>query len=796
MKFHRHPLRLRRAFGPSRVDESYILFDVPSLLRAAVRAFALRLLARGRVLLRRLRAEWAAQPKVVRVGAAPALIAALPVLALFQHVYFDRSGLPDIEPFVRFEPPTTGEIYDAHGQMLIELAREYRRVLRYEEVPPVVRQAILSAEDRHFFSHGGVDYLALPRVLLKTIRHSAAASRGGRGFRLVFPQGGSTLTQQLVRGYFLHDLTRREDGDALVRESGVTRALSRLVGPSATNKLVRKVEEIRLAVWVEEEMLRRFGSRSLAKREILARYASFIYLGNGRYGFAAASDYYFGRPLSTLTVDDADAAALLAGITKSPGEYAPNADGVSALRRRNDILLLMARNGYLRGDVARRLQARPIRLAARPETKTVAPAAVETVFSELRRLGDARFDVPRLVAGRIRVHTTVDNRLQRVVNEALESGLALYEQRHPGAKGLVQGSVVVLRNADGAILAEAGGRQVFKDRPIRYSDYNRVTDSSRQPGSVFKPLVYLAAFRAGSTLDTVVPDAPIAVPMGGGRPPKWISNYDERFKGPIPIRQALAESRNAATVWVARTVGVPQVLRTARELGIRSRLQPYITTALGASEVTLLELANAYRAMASGLLAEPHVIERISDAEGRPLLSARGGVRPLRDPEGALPLIQEALRGVVRLPGGTAHALDLSRFPIPVMGKTGTTSDFRDALFVGSTYGPGGITVAVRVGFDDNRELGPRETGGRTALPIFREIMLRAYTPGLLGRPPQFPEPIEKGIDQYLAYLWAEPPEQWAAPEPPPLLAVPAIATMDGAAAPPPSAETADKRGH
>jgi penicillin-binding protein 1A len=192
-----------------------------------------------------------------------------------------------------------------------------------------------------------------------------------------------------------------------------------------------------------------------------------------------------------------------------------------------------------------------------------------------------------------------------------------------------------------------------------------------------------------------------------------------------------------------------RVIRTSHDLGIRTPLHRYISTALGASEVSLLELASAYRAMASGVRAEPHVIARVADAAGALLYEAPAASGEL--PLGSLALIQEGLRGVVRLPGGTAHALSGGAFPIPVMGKTGTTSDFRDALFVGSTYGPQGITVAVRIGFDDNRTLGNRETGGRTALPIFREIMLGVYADAVAGTIPRFPREMEDRIDTYLA---------------------------------------------
>jgi penicillin-binding protein 1A len=410
----------------------------------------------------------------------------------------------------------------------------------------------------------------------------------------------------------------------------------------------------------------------------------------------------------------------------------------------------MARNGDIPQNLAKRLQAEPVLVAntTNSPVKTQAPAAIDTVFDELRQHGAGRFGVEDLFQGRIAVYATVDQRMQTIVNEALETGLARYEKRHPLAKGLIQGSVVVLRNADAAILAEAGGRHFYKNRHARYSDFNRATGSLRQSGSAWKPMVYLAAFREGLKLDTTVPDEPIAVPMGTDRPVKWIANYDNEFKGSIPMRQALAESRNAVAVWIAREIGLGRVIGTSRELGIRTPQQPYITTALGASEVRLLELAGAYRAIASGIMAEPYIIDRVTDASGEVLYEAARTAVEFNSSH--LNLIQEGLRGVVRIPGGTAHSLYGRDFPIPVMGKTGTTSDFRDALFVGSTYGPHGVTVAVRIGFDDNRTLGDKETGGRAALPIFREIMLRTYQQELVGSVPSFPREIEDGIDRYL----------------------------------------------
>jgi penicillin-binding protein 1A len=683
-------------------------------------------------------------------ASALVLLLLLPAVGLVQHIYFNRSGLPDLEPFIRFELPTIGQVHDTNGKVLVQLAREYRRVVLYDEVPSVLRDAILAAEDKNFFSHSGIEYRALLRVGYKTVVHSVAAWRkDGFELRLRFPQGGSTLTQQLVRGYFLRDRVSGEHGAALFRDSVTSRILSAAVGVPTTNKLLRKLEEIRLALWLEEEMRWRYGSQEQAKREIFARSASLNYVGNGRYGLAAGSEYYFGKSLSSYTVEDAGKAALLAGITKSPRDYTPVPGDPRPLRRRNEILALMARNGYISEGLAKRSQAEPVLVAADSPVKTHAPAAINTVLDEVKQKGAGRFGVEDLFQGRISVRSTVNDRVQSIVNEALENGLALYEKRHPEAKGLIQGSVIVLRNADAAVLAVAGGRQLGKGRYTRYSDYNRATGSLRQPGSAWKPLVYLAAFRQDMNLDSMVPDEPIGVPVRTNRPMKWIANYDKQFKGLITMRQALAESRNAVAVWITREIGLHRVIVTSRELGIRTPLQPYLTTALGASEVRLLELAGAYRAMASGILAEPHIIDRVTDASGRLLYEAPRV--ELYIGSSHLSMIQEGLRSVVRLPEGTAHSLDSPDFPIPVMGKTGTTSDFNDALFAGSTYGRQGITVAVRIGFDDNRTLGERETGGRTALPIFREVMLQVYERQLVGPVPQFPREIEDRIDEYLA---------------------------------------------
>ncbi|MBP1710658.1 MAG: penicillin-binding protein 1 [Deltaproteobacteria bacterium] len=688
---------------------------------------------------------------------------ALVALGLYR-IYFDRTNLPPIEPLARFEFATIGHVYDVHGQPLIELAREYRRNISYQDIPPVVRDAILAAEDKNFFIHNGVDYSVFPRVLSK-IRFKTLKSRLttlGRedegNSEAIFPHGGSTITQQLVRYHFLkeltsfQDMTVRENSDQLQQGVLLPRILSYLIGSHSVNMLVRKLEEIRLSIWIEDKMKESFGSKRRAKEEILARYASLIYMGNGQYGFAAAAEYYFDRPLATFTADDADLAALLASIAKSPSHYAPDAKNTErVLRRRNQSLALMAANGFISQDKVRDAQQRPIQLVMPRKNKaTLGPAVVGNVLQELKdRHADLSFE--DLMQGRIQIYSTVDARIQQIVDDALEHGLALYEKRHPAAKGLIQGSVVVLRNRDASILAETGGRQLYQDRSSLFSDFNRVTGSLRQPGSAMKPIVYLAAFQQGKfNLDTLVPDKPISVPDGGNQKTKWISNYDGQFKGLIPLREALAQSRNAVAIWITERIGINSVTWTAQTLGIQTPLHPYATTALGASEVNLMELANAYRTIASGISSKPYVIRKIVRNSGEVVVDNEHSGPPVSVSLDALALIQEGLRGIVRMPTGTAHALDTRSFPIPVMGKTGTTNDFRDALFVGSTYGPEGITIAVRIGFDDNRSLGRKETGGRVALPVFKNIMLSVYSKMLAGPVPAFPDRMEQSINKYL----------------------------------------------
>lgn len=669
------------------------------------------------------------------------------------YVYLSRKNLPDIKRIINYEVPTAGLIWDNNGKKIIELGKEYREISNYSRISPILRKAIISAEDKRFYRHNGLDYWVIPRVVFKITVDSFVATNKNynqhHGFKpqIVFSQGGSTITQQLVRLSFLSEVRRREKNDKeLLFKTLEAKLLAKMIGIKSTNSALRKREEIRLSFWLEREFRKIYGSRQKAKEEILARFATFSYLGGGRYGFSAACQFYFNKNTWEFRYEDADKAALLAGMIKAPLSSKPrNLDKQTS--RRNEVLELMAQNKYIGyGDVLR-FKKSEINFI-KPE-KTIAPSAVGHILKEIKQNS---FNIDEFFEGRIQVRSTINLDIQKITNEALENGLRLYEERHPEAKGLVQGSVVVLRNSDGAILAEVGGRN-----PVYYPQYNRAVRSQRQPGSAFKPFVYLTAFMNGWTLNDLLVDAPVYVSMGWHKPRKLIHNYDNKYKGVLPVRIMLTESRNAGTILLAKRLGgINKIISTAKVLGIKTPLQPYITTSLGASEVSLLELTNAYRAMASGLYSETYIIEKISDRQNKTMLNHKNTAHPLLINAIALKLIQEGLRGVIRIPSGTAHSLDNKNFPIQVMGKTGTTNNFHDALFVGSTYGKGGVTIGVRIGYDDNHDLGSKETGGRTALPIFKEIMLRIYKDGILGLAPKFPQEIENNIDAFLGKKSAE----------------------------------------
>lgn len=361
--------------------------------------------------------------------AALSVSAALFTFGQAYHVYFNRENLPDLDAFMRFDFPTIGHINDRNGQPLIKFAREYRQITQYADIPPIVRDAILATEDKHFFSHDGVDYFSVPRVLGK-VRIGAWGTRlatGGRrdnsSGQAIFPQGGSTITQQLVRSAFLQRQTSQENSYQLRNVGVLPRVLSSLIGARNVNMVLRKREEIRLSLWIEQQMQEHFGSKRHAKEEILARYASFVYMGNGQYGFGQAAEYYFGRALSTLTAEDADKAALLASIAKSPRDYAPTAPNAGPiLRRRNQTLALMAAEGFIPRDRMAAAGQQPLPARAIHATELCQSSAVVAHVLDELKVGHPDLGLEDLLQGRLRVDSTVDARIQRIANDALQHG--------------------------------------------------------------------------------------------------------------------------------------------------------------------------------------------------------------------------------------------------------------------------------------------------------------------------------------------------------------------------------------
>ena len=683
------------------------------------------------------------------------------------YVFFGKSEYPNLDKFIRFEEPAIGEIYDTQGKVVIKLAKEYRRINNFSDFPSLVVGAVVSTEDRRFFEHDGIDYWVLfTSVPWDVIGDSWNATSKHRPYikpTLVFSRGGSTLTQQGVRLHLLSDVTKMEKSKKLIVDNWRTRALTML--PFAEIKNVntglRKIKELYESRYTEKEFRKIYGSKRRAKEELFARYASSVYLGSV-YGIGYGGEYYFGKDIRSFKKEDTAKAAFLAGMIKYPLPRAFSLKRETPLKyivRKNEILRLMAVNGYITYKEAEGFMKEEVKFFPLDKEKTTAPSVVDNALKEIRNRG---FSSDDLFKGFIHVNSTVDLRIQKIANEACESGIQSYEKRHPENIGEVQCSIVVLRNKNGAILAEVGGRRWYQDRQYRYSDLNRVY-RSRQAGSAFKPIPYLTAFRKenGRKPGDFISDSPYPILMGYGRGYHWINNYDNKSRGDITLCEALYRSRNAPTVRLTQGLGqgsfeesgIKKVIDTAKLLGIQSpfhsavdhkgRTVYYPTSALGASEVTVIELANAYREIASGLSAEPYMIKQIIGRNTKVVFEKTDTTEPSEIDREALDMVRSCLRKVVTQPGGTAYSLTVENFPVPVAGKTGTTDDFRNALFAGFTCGQEGVTTAARLDFDDNRELGSGETGARTALPIFKEIMLKIYEQNLVGSVPQCPPHME-----------------------------------------------------
>lgn len=678
--------------------------------------------------------------------------------------------MPDAGELVDYRPPTSTRAYAWDGTLIGEFSRERRIYVPYDQIPPHMVQAIMAAEDRNFFQHGGVDAMGLTRAMMKNVLNAA------QGRRL---EGGSTITQQVAKNVLLNS-------DATIG---------------------RKFKEAVLAQRLE---------KTLSKEQILELYLNEIWLGYRSYGVGAAAFNYFGKSITDLTLAEA---AYLAALPKGPQNYHPLRRKDAAIARRNWVIGEMADLGWVTEAEAESAKAQDLVVQAAPSRAKYRDA--DYFVEEVRRRGLDTLG-PRLNEGGFYMRTTLDPALQTAARVALMDGLEAYDRRHGwrGAWGKVEirpgwqavaekaaapaerrrwRAAVVTRVAGGDVqveVAESGvqgplagqdvtwaragkglavGDLIFVEPPssdggafrlkqvpqvngalvaiephsgrvlamvggysFSLSNFNRATQAMRQPGSAFKPIVYAAALEDEYTPASVVMDSMIT--LQGREGESWTpENYNRQYYGALTLRRGLELSRNAMTVRLAQGVGMRKISDLAVRMGVVDRMEPVLAMSLGAGETTPFRLTAAYAAFVNGgRRIEPHLIELVQDREGKVIYRAdrrecprcvagfNGDESPrvplageqVMDPITAYQ-ITSMLQGVVQR-GTATSASVLGR---PVGGKTGTTNEYRSAWFVGFTPQ---IVAGVFIGFDDNRPLGFGETGTTAATPIFTAFMQEA----------------------------------------------------------------------
>ena len=654
--------------------------------------------------------------------------------------------LPQISQLERYRPMATTNIYDRNGELIGSFALERRTVVGYSDFSPLLREAIIAIEDKHFESHWGVN---LVRVAGAAYHDLVSHSRS---------EGASTLTMQLARNLFLTD----------------RRTFS------------RKLQEVLLSIQIEHR---------LTKQQIFTLYANQIYLGNGIYGFEAASEFYFSKRANQLTLPEA---ALLAALPKGPELYSPLRNPMLAFARRNLVIDQMLEDGKITNAQATAARNAPLGLDLALPQNNIAPWFIEDVREEL----DRRLGVARVEQAGLKVYTTLDLGLQRAANQAVDRGLEAYEQRrgwrgnllnvvdagldpetfwHPdwvepplpgewmhavvlsvapaqviariahrrvlltppdwrwtgfrsagrflhrgdiiyvhltgfdgsflrgqlGEDTGAQAALLAIDNATGGVVAMVGGRDFY------LSQFNRATEAERQTGSSFKAYVYTAAVQDGILPTDHILDTPVA--WGSYVP----HNYDHRFEGSITVARAFADSRNIPALKLAAQVGINKVIALAHKFGITSYIPPYLPIALGAVGVSLEQQVSAYSVFPNdGIRIAPHLIRSVTNAQGIPLFEAEPQVSRVITPKTAR-LMMVMFKDVVTQGTGAS----LLRLHHALGGKTGTTNNFTDAWFVG--FSPA-TTCGVWVGYDNSQSLGAGETGAQAALPIWTGFMKAA----------------------------------------------------------------------
>lgn len=574
-------------------------------------------------------------------------------------------GLPPLKMLESYEPSVSSKVYSANNTLFAEFGPERRTLVSIKRIPQHLKDAVVAIEDERFFQHKGLDFRGITRAVLKNI------------LNIEFKQGASTITQQLARSLFL---TRKKT-------------------------MIRKTKEALLSLEIE---------RKYNKEQILEMYLNQVYWGAGAYGIASAAYSYFRKDVGELSLAES---TLLAGLLQAPEAYSPYRHLEKALVRQKIVLRKMKECGFISADKEKIARSAPLYFS-NPKTKDVKAA----YFLEYLRIQlEEKYGSDALYKGGMEIYTTLDLNMQKAAEEVFQEHIS--RLRKELKKNDLNGALVALDPRTGEIKALIGGYN------FQESQFNRVFQASRQPGSAFKPFVYLAAVDRGFKPDDTIMDTEVAYytkTVG-----KWAPrNYDGKFHGEVTLRDALAYSLNVATIKLLEEIGPENVIPYAASAGIKSPLGADLSLALGTYSVTPIELTQAYATIANnGIRTKPFAIRIIKDRDGRILEENSPEQEKILNPE-SCQLLTELMKGVVEY--GTGRWAREYGFTYPAAGKTGTTDDYTDAWFVG--FMPQLITT-VYVGCDERKTLGQKMSGSVVALPIWANFMKKAYPFALKQEP-------------------------------------------------------------
>ncbi len=566
--------------------------------------------------------------------------------------------IPDVKQLETYKPKSTARLYSDDGTLYSELFVEKRIPIPITQMSYNLKYAFIAIEDVRFYKHFGVDIRGIGRAALKNM------IRGG------ISEGASTITQQLARNLFL----------------------------TPKKSFKRKMEEAMLAIQIE---------RTYSKDEILKMYLNLIYLGEGAHGVEAASFVYFHKKATELTLEEC---ATLAALTKSPSRLSPFKNMAKALERRNLVLRKMYEAGFINEKDYKRAKKTDLVLAPLRTYEKKTGYFIEYTKQVLEEYLNDSLDI---YTKGLNIKTTVNLKMTEYAYEAIEKGMQGYKSRHPGLNSLPEVALIAIEVKTGEIKVLIGGKD------FSASPFNRAVQAKRQPGSSFKPIIYLTALEQGLTPDDMLLDAPISFTNPYTKKIWNPKNYKNEYYGNVTMRSALELSLNTATVRLLEKTGIANVIELAKRLKITSKFQHNLSLALGTTEISPLELATAYAVFArGGEYIPPVALINVSTNEGEVLYGERPSGQRVVSLENTYALV-DMMKGVIK--NGTARSA--SKMPYSLAGKTGTTDDFKDAWFIG--FSPN-LLCLVWVGYDKNEFLSNRESGGAAALPIWIDFMSKA----------------------------------------------------------------------